>query len=708
MEPNELEKILLAAADAGVADNLPKRLAQIPPLVNEKSNQAGKVGEAAALLISTHAKPSKALVESCIQLARIKVPGTALRLALGSQVRALFPKWPDATGLDAALGLSIPGTEITHAGARLNLLALLLHEHISPELSLHDNPPKGHKFHVYNSNFGFGRVEGIDAAAGSVTTVFKAKQNLLLHPVAEKSHLVVPGSLAQKLLEGAKIDVASCIAADLAAELELCFVPHLKISQALLTRLLMPNYIKSVKSFEAWFARKRAANTAAASAGAPMSSAATAAAARASDTARTLAELKDLLASAQSVTAAQLEPLGKLFDVAGDKEAQKQIFAETLATIGTLCSDAEAFAAFAKRSDKALIWKDVKAFFILADKLPARLAPALTSAAFAAMGSDMILKGIIDIPIRYWDPLALALGDSCEAELLAAVASASKSGDCSPDAVCWLWNRFGSKRQAELGPVIGSSQLILRVIAKKGDTKAGKDLRKILLDDEKFQRFLMGDGQAQLIRELVSSVRSLPGLDSGEKQSLLVRVVRLFPQHKNLVEEKSVSVAVRGIEKVTSMRSYNEKRAELEDITRNQIPANSEAIARARDHGDLRENFEFKAAKEKQKLLSFRQAELETMLNEVRPTDFSEFPLKDRIVPGCVVTLKVGSKNVVYTVLGLWDSDPERLYISFDTPLGKALLGRAVGDQVDMPDGSEASIAKFESLSSKLLAELAG
>ncbi|MEN9361728.1 MAG: hypothetical protein RL095_3263 [Verrucomicrobiota bacterium] len=707
MEPTELEKILLAAADAGDAGNLPKRLAQIPPLVNEKSNQAGKLGEAVALLLSSQSKPSKALVESCIQLARIKVPGTALRQALGSQARALFPKWPDATGLDAALGLSIPGTEITHAGARLNLLALLLHEHISPELSLHELPPKGHKFHVYNSNFGFGRVEAVDAGTGSVTTVFKAKQNIALQQFAEKSHLVVPGSLAQKLLEGAKIDVASCIAADLAAELELCFVPHLKISQALLTRLLMPNYIKSVKAFETWFARKRAANTAASSAAAPASAASAAASARASDSARTLAELKDLLASAQSVSAAQLESLGKLFDGAGDKEAQKQIFAETLATLGTLCPDAEAFAAFAKRSDKALLWKDVKALFILADKLPARLAPALTSAAVAAMGRELLLKGIIEIPIRYWDPLALALGDSCEEDLLAAVASASKSGDCSPDAICWLWNRFGSKRQAELGPVIGSSQLILRVIAKKGDTKAGKDLRKILLDDEKFQRFLMGDGQAQLIRELVSSVRSLPGLDSGEKQSLLVRVVRLFPQHKNLVEEKSVSVAVRSLEKVTSMRSYNEKRVELDDITRNQIPANSEAIARARDHGDLRENFEFKAAKEKQKFLSIRKGELESMLNEVRPTDFSEFPLKDRVVPGCVVTLKVNDKNLVYTVLGLWDSDPEKLYISFDTPLGKTLMGRAVGDAIDLPDGSEATIAKLEALSPKLLAELA-
>ena len=52
------------------------------------------------------------------------------------------------------------------------------------------------------------------AAAGTVTTVFKAKQNIPLHQFTEKSHLVVPGSLAQKLLEGEKIDVASCIAAD--------------------------------------------------------------------------------------------------------------------------------------------------------------------------------------------------------------------------------------------------------------------------------------------------------------------------------------------------------------------------------------------------------------------------------------------------------------------------------------------------------------
>src|SRR5690606_2084269 len=77
--------------------------------------------------------------------------------------------------------------------------------------------------------------------------------------------------------------------------------------------------------------------------------------------------------------------------------------------------------------------------------------------------------------------------------------------------------------------------------------------------------------------------------------------------------------------RVSSIRSYKQKEAQLQKIILKDIPENSKEISVARSYGDLRENFEYKAAKDMQRVLMGRRAELENQLRDVTPTDFSEF-----------------------------------------------------------------------------------
>ena len=119
-------------------------------------------------------------------------------------------------------------------------------------------------------------------------------------------------------------------------------------------------------------------------------------------------------------------------------------------------------------------------------------------------------------------------------------------------------------------------------------------------------------------------------------------------------------------------------------LTNKKIPANSKEIAIARSYGDLRENHEYKAAKEMQKLLMRRKAELETQLVRARGTDFSNVRT-DTVNIGTVVRATDLETNQPeqFTVLGAWDSEPEKGVVSYLSPIAQSLLNRKIGDQVE-------------------------
>ena len=122
---------------------------------------------------------------------------------------------------------------------------------------------------------------------------------------------------------------------------------------------------------------------------------------------------------------------------------------------------------------------------------------------------------------------------------------------------------------------------------------------------------------------------------------------------------------------------------------------NAKEIAVARSYGDLRENFEYKAAKDMQRVLMARRADLETMMSKVRPTDFSEAP-KGGAGIGSTVTLEYpGGRVEHFHILGEWDQQPDQHIISSSTRMAKALAGKKPGDKVLVPaeDGAEVECA---------------
>ena len=138
-------------------------------------------------------------------------------------------------------------------------------------------------------------------------------------------------------------------------------------------------------------------------------------------------------------------------------------------------------------------------------------------------------------------------------------------------------------------------------------------------------------------------------------------------------------------------------RGELRHILTVERPKNIKAIEEARSHGDLNENAEYHAAKERQSLLNAKINELETAINTSEVIEIDELR-EERIVFGTKVELEnlASGQKVTYQLVGPYESEPESGKISVTSPLGKALIGKEEGDTVKI--NTPGGIQEFEVL----------
>ncbi len=111
-----------------------------------------------------------------------------------------------------------------------------------------------------------------------------------------------------------------------------------------------------------------------------------------------------------------------------------------------------------------------------------------------------------------------------------------------------------------------------------------------------------------------------------------------------------------------------------------------DAIAEARSHGDLSENAEYEAARNQQGFIEGRIAELETNLARAEIIDPSRLDFGERVVFGVNVELYDVDEDVsvTYQIVGDLEADLEKAQISFSSPIGRALIGKHVGDEVEV------------------------
>lgn len=127
---------------------------------------------------------------------------------------------------------------------------------------------------------------------------------------------------------------------------------------------------------------------------------------------------------------------------------------------------------------------------------------------------------------------------------------------------------------------------------------------------------------------------------------------------------------------------------EYDELLNKKRPELVNRLAAARAQGDLAENSEYTSAKQDLSFVDGRIAELESILHDAKVVSTHS---KSKIDVGCKVTLHVNGKKEVFTIVGEWEADPMKKKVSHSSPLGKALLGKKVGEKVEV----EAPVGKI-------------
>ena len=251
----------------------------------------------------------------------------------------------------------------------------------------------------------------------------------------------------------------------------------------------------------------------------------------------------------------------------------------------------------------------------------------------------------------------------------------------------WLSRNMEKVAAWNLGPMNQMLHFMVDEIEKdyNGDQlKAQNQLKERFNKSEWMKSAMVQLDEAQ--REVITMrVKNSSGWSMLDRQSQLATMVKLFPELEALMASSSKQEQSAPKGPLTSIRTYEERKEQLQRIVNVEIPRVAKEIALAREYGDLRENFEYKAAKDAQALLFRRRDEIAAMLAKVTPTDFKDLPT-DKAGPATSVTLTYGDGKVeTFHLLGEWDTDPTLSIISSNSRMAQVLSGHVAGDSLMVP-----------------------
>jgi len=274
-----------------------------------------------------------------------------------------------------------------------------------------------------------------------------------------------------------------------------------------------------------------------------------------------------------------------------------------------------------------------------------------------------------------------------ESEVQGAVNRYIRERNITCDFLFWLCKN----RPAIYGELI-EPQLFMAILSvlerdQFSEIKKGTKLYDLVLSDKVLIAAILKDAPVPDVRDITRAILLSPVFEELDKRSLLAAIIKLYPEVQAMIvgTEKTAAPEAKFI---VSWPSLKRRQAELEELVTKKIPQNSKDIGIARGYGDLKENHEFKSAREMQGILSRQKAELEQDLSRAEATDFADADTS-KVSLGTKITLKDADTAtlLVYTILGAWDSDLSKGIISYQTAVARALLNRTVGERIELSTG---------------------
>ena len=284
----------------------------------------------------------------------------------------------------------------------------------------------------------------------------------------------------------------------------------------------------------------------------------------------------------------------------------------------------------------------------------------------------------------------------CDQDLAEAVATRFaqwlETRELRAPVIIWIIKNRDSKKYAEIvGRLI--TPALLGAILSSIDTESLESnstariplANELIKDKELIANILTpAEGKkadSETIFDLTRTMMSSQGFDEMTKKALLSRLAKIEPHVQRLAKSKHSGSEAEEKELLVSKASKEVKERELEDIVKVRLPAVKEAIQIAKEHGDLKENSEYKMARQDHDTLAARRAELDALLKKARVTDFTEAKT-DAISVGSSIVLRRGSDQTefAYDILGAWDGEPEQNILSYISPLAKQFLNHKAGE----------------------------
>ena len=253
----------------------------------------------------------------------------------------------------------------------------------------------------------------------------------------------------------------------------------------------------------------------------------------------------------------------------------------------------------------------------------------------------------------------------------------------SSELMLWLAKERSDSFADILGPEVFRAMLSsMERDQFNNELKRSNKLGDYIMNDQSLIVELIGSADLEVIKDLTRALQLSPCFDDMDKRSLLARIVKTYPAVQSLITGEQ---SKQDSNLLVSWESLERRKNEYTELVQKKIPANSKEIAIARSYGDLRENHEYKAAKEMQKVLMRRKGELEQQLVKARGTDFAN-ARTDQVSIGTKVTVTelLDNHRETFIILGAWDSNPESGIISYLTPVGQTLLNRKPGEEVEL------------------------
>jgi len=252
----------------------------------------------------------------------------------------------------------------------------------------------------------------------------------------------------------------------------------------------------------------------------------------------------------------------------------------------------------------------------------------------------------------------------------------------STELLLWLAKDRSDVFADILGPEVFRAMLTA-VERDQFNDKRSSRLRDYIVEDQELLPELIESADLEVVKDLTRALQLSPCFDDErDRRSLLGRILRSYPAMQALISGEQ---ARQDTSLLVSWESLERRKNEYQELVHKKIPANSREIAIARGYGDLSENHEYKAAKEMQKLLMRRKAELESELARARGSDFSATGT-EAVSPGTVVRVTdlTANHGETFTILGAWDGDPDKGIISYLSPVAQALMGHRVREEVEL------------------------